>query len=272
MRPRRLEERTDEHERVWNQLPVGPLVQLATEDLVEIIGLSGFDFVLIDLEHGGVTLDRLPGLVRAAQAVNVTPWVRVPGLDEGIVGRVLELGVQRVWFPRLESHTDVLEAVALTRFGPVGKRGVCNGARAASYGMDRDRGPLPEEPPEVIITIETQSLLADLSECVATDGVTGVIVGVYDLTAEMGASGPTDPRVREAVSRAARVTNDAGKEFGYYARRPEQMREALEFDAAFALCGVDVFTVSDAFRSLMNEVRESEQTALAALGDTAVRA
>ena len=247
-------------------LPVGPLVQLPTEEIVEIIGLSGFDFVLIDLEHGAVSIDRLAGLVRAAEAVSLTPWVRVPGLDEGVISRVLELGVPRLWFPRLESHDDVNEAVALTRFGPVGKRGVCNGARAASYGMDRDRGPLPEEPPEVIIVIETEELLAELSECVNTDGVTGVIVGVYDLAAAMGAPNPTDPRVREAVSRAARETNDAGKEFGYYARRPEQMQEALQFGAAFALCGVDVYTVSDAFRGLASEVRESEQTALAAQG------
>jgi 2-keto-3-deoxy-L-rhamnonate aldolase RhmA len=244
-------------------LEIGPLVQLPSEEVVEIIGLSGFSFVVLDLEHGGIGLDRLPGLVRAAQSVGATPWARVPGLDGHSVSRVLELGVQTLLFPQLETLEDVRAAIALTRFAPAGTRGVCNGARVAGYGIGRDEGPQPKGFPDIVVTIETNELASNLDETIGIDGVSGVIVGVYDLTAAMGASSPADPRVQDVVRAAARSCHEQGKRFGYYARVPSQIGAAIEHGASFALCGLDVYAVTDTFRGLVAQIREAERESAA---------
>ena len=141
--------------------------------------------------------------------------------------------MQTLLFPQLETLDDVRAAIALTRFAPAGTRGVCNGARAAGYGIGRDEGPQPKAFPDIVVTIETNELASSLDETIAIDGVSGVIVGVYDLTAAMGASSPADPRVQDVVSAAARSCDAQGKPYG--STPASQVRSVLPSNMVRAL-------------------------------------
>jgi 2-keto-3-deoxy-L-rhamnonate aldolase RhmA len=102
--------------------------------IVELIGLSGFDAAFIDMEHTTFDLHDVQAMVMAAERVGVTPIVRTPGFDPAFILRLLDMGVQGVQVPHVSSAAVAREAVKAVRYPPEGERGMAAGSRAANFG------------------------------------------------------------------------------------------------------------------------------------------
>src|SRR5688572_5621350 len=107
---------------------------IADPQIVEIIGLSGFDAAFIDMEHTTFDLHDVQACVMAAERIGITPIVRTPGFDPAFILRLLDMGVQGIQVPHVSSPEMAREAVAAVRYPPEGERGMAAGSRAAEFG------------------------------------------------------------------------------------------------------------------------------------------
>lgn len=142
----------------------------------------GFDFVLIDLQHGGATFDGLLALLRAIEGSGAAPIVRVPSSDPVQIGRALDFGAWAVVVPMVESAEAAAAAVAATQHAPQGIR---------SYGPTRARA-VAEQSGRCFVMVETITGLERVSEIAATKGLLGIFAGPSDLSMSMGLGMPYD--------------------------------------------------------------------------------
>src|SRR5438093_9281923 len=107
---------------------------IADPQIVEIIGLAGFDAAFIDMEHTSVDLHDVQLMVMAAERVGITPIVRTPGFDPAFILRLLDMGVQGIQVPHISDARAAREAVRAVRYAPLGDRGMAGASRASDYG------------------------------------------------------------------------------------------------------------------------------------------
>jgi 2-keto-3-deoxy-L-rhamnonate aldolase RhmA len=171
--------------------------------LVEMIGCAGYDLVILDTEHSLVDPQQLENLIRAAEAVDLTPFVRVPEAEPGAVLRALDAGALGVVVPHVRRRSDVDAAVRAARHAPEGMRSL-NGGRVPGFGridlVEYVR--LANAEIMVIPMIEDAEGVDNLTEILAGGGVDLVLEGAADLSQSYGVPWQTShPVVREVVRR-----------------------------------------------------------------------
>ena len=168
---------------------------------VELVGLAGFDYVFIDLEHTAINLRELDGLLRAAELTDLASIVRVPENGEAIIRRVLELGADAVKVPHILDAKGARTAVQHARFPPEGTRGSAGFVRSAGYKADwPDWLARSNQATCVDVMIEDVAAVERLDEILAVPGVDLVSFGQFDYSVSLGAPGAVDdPRVLDAL-------------------------------------------------------------------------
>jgi 4-hydroxy-2-oxoheptanedioate aldolase len=196
-------------------LRVGFWLSLPSPEVAEIAGGAGFDFVLIDLEHGAIGVETMQRMLMALAVSGTPSVVRVPEGTEAWLKRVLDAGAAAVMVPRVEDAAAAARLAGWAAYGPEGRRGEGLGAgRAAAWGRDidgyrrrwRERGGL-------ILQIESSAGLEAAAGIAAVPGVTQLFFGPSDFSAGLG-TGRDDPRVAAAARRVAEVARGAGCEAG----------------------------------------------------------
>jgi staphyloferrin B biosynthesis citrate synthase len=174
--------------------------------LVEMIGCAGYDFVILDTEHTLVDPQGLENLIRAAEAVGLTPFVRVPESDPGAILRVLDAGAMGVVVPHIRSRSDVDAAVRAARYAPAGMRSL-NGGRGPGFGLIdlTEYVRLANEEVMIIAMIEDAEGVEALPEILsggAGGGIDLVLEGAADLSQSYGVPWQTrHPTVTAALRR-----------------------------------------------------------------------
>ena len=222
-----------------------------------MLAAAGFDFLVIDTEHGLFNPVSVGRMVRAAAAAKAFAVVRVPSCQSPAdAGRALDTGAAGTLFPRADGIAAVRGAVECVKYAPAGKRGLA-GVRANRYGaisfdqFVRDANASTA----VIVQIETAGALNAASEIAAEDGVDLLFIGPNDLSQSLGVPGHYDePRYRAAVERVGAVAKEAGKAAGIMLRTRDEI-------PALAQLGYSVFTISD--RTLLTESARAWRSAVA---------
>lgn len=219
----------------------GIFVGFDTPFLLEIFGYCGFDFVVIDCEHGALDPHNAEGLVRAAEIGGATPIVRVPQNIPQILLRYLDVGPQGVLIPWCQSAAEAEAAAQATRYYPDGRRGLA-GVRAAKYGVGQA---LPDYVREanaelmVIVQIETAATLQALPEMLRVPGVDVFFIGPNDLSQSLGYPGrPDEPVVQEAIGRTLDAIHGAGKTSGIMVRNAQEAQRYRERGVRFITISV----------------------------------
>jgi 2-keto-3-deoxy-L-rhamnonate aldolase RhmA len=165
---------------------------------------AGFDWLLIDLEHGAGGEEALVGQVLAGAAHAVPVVVRVESLERVRVGRVLDLGVAGVMLPRVGDAEEAGRVARWARYSPDGERGVATYNRACGFGTRPEVLQTANDDVTVILQIETRGALADVEQIAATPGVDGLFVGPRDLSQALDVPGDFDaPVYQKALERVA---------------------------------------------------------------------
>jgi 2-keto-3-deoxy-L-rhamnonate aldolase RhmA len=217
-------------------LLVGALLGIPDPAVATILGLSGFDFVLVDAEHGPFTLTSLRACVEALGPTPAATIVRPAGNDPTLIKQMLELGVDGIQVPTVASAEEAAAAVQAARFAPDGHRGVGLG-RWSDYGADLPRR-LREANAStaVIVMIENTGGADAAAEIAAVEGIDGIAIGPFDLSASLGAIGEArHPLVLETIGRIADAAVAAGVAVGT-ACAPDET-------AAFSAQGMQLMTV-----------------------------
>ncbi len=209
---------------------LGCFVSFPSPALVELTGYAGFDFVVIDAEHGPLNVETAENMIRAADTVDVAPVARVPQNDPKVILRYLDAGAVGIQVPMIESREDAVRAV---RHPPLGERGLA-GVRAARYKVSAAYCEAANREVLLIVQIETRAGLENVEQIAAVDGVDLLFVGPTDLSASLGAPGASgSPEVEKGIARVLEAADRAGKPAGILARSPEGVREARERGFAY---------------------------------------
>jgi 4-hydroxy-2-oxoheptanedioate aldolase len=209
----------------------GVIISSADEQLVEVLGLSGFDYVMIDCEHGHMSVRECETLVRAAEAVDVTPVVRVPHNAPDLILRHLDTGAQGIVIPQVNTADDARRAVNAVYYHPLGERGLA-GTRAADFGLTgslADYTAKANRELAVIALIENASALYELPEILQVEGLTAVTIGPADLSQSLGHPGERHhPDVEAAIDRIITTAIEAGVPVGINTSSGAELRAARE--------------------------------------------
>lgn len=172
----------------WRIIPSSPMT--------EIIAQSGFDFQILDREHGAYDFHNLENDIRACNLHNCAPYVRVGGLDAVEVQRCLDLGAQGIVFPAMQGYDDFARATTLVKYAPEGVRGFNPFVRAWGYGFTDGKA----SKPLCITIVETLMAVKQLDDILTLQGIDMVYIGSYDLSAQLGCIGEmTNPMVVDVM-------------------------------------------------------------------------
>lgn len=186
-----------------------------SQQVVEALAGSGFDFLLFDNEHTPNALPQLHTQLCALASGDTAPIVRLASLDPVAIKLLLDLGVAGLMVPNVQTVQEAELAVRMTRYPPHGLRGVAGTVRATSYGRDSDYLSRAHESISLIVQLESSLAMAHAEHIAAIPGVDAVFIGPNDLAADMGLLGqPTHPEVRAAVADGLKRIQRTGKAAG----------------------------------------------------------
>jgi 4-hydroxy-2-oxoheptanedioate aldolase len=219
---------------------LGCFLTWPTAGVTELLSLAGFDFLVLDAEHGFFSIESIEAMVIAADGAGIPAIVRVPSCTAAEVGRSLDAGAAGILFPRGDGCATVRGAIQSAKFPPEGKRGL-GGVRANRYGtqpLDRFVKDANERT-VMIAQIETAGALAELSEIAAEPGLDVLYVGPNDLTQALGVPGRyADPRYQESLRKITGQARSSGKTAGIMLGRADQISGLRDLGYSF-------FTTSD---------------------------
>jgi 4-hydroxy-2-oxoheptanedioate aldolase len=220
---------------------IGLWSSLSSHYSVEVIAGSGFDWLLLDTEHSPNDLENVVTQLQAASAYPTTAIVRPAWNDMVLIKRFLDVGVQTLLIPYVQTAEEAADAVAYTRYPLRGVRGVAGTTRATRFGRVKDYFKHAEEELCILVQVETQLGLDNLDAIAATDGIDGVFIGPADLSAGLGHLGDIPhPEVQAAIENAIKRIRKAGKAPGILAPVEADARRYLELGCLFVAVGADV--------------------------------
>jgi 4-hydroxy-2-oxoheptanedioate aldolase len=196
---------------------IGVFSDLASPLAAELNGRAGFDWTIIDLEHGAATEADLLALLYAVGSTPMVPFVRVPSAERLRVGRALDLGAAGIMLPQLQSAAEVREAVRYLRYPPVGARGIALRTRGADMGSlgHADIARVVNERLVGIVQIEAARMVEDADEIAAMDEVDVLFVGPADLSHNLRVPGRFDePVYQDALRTVLEACQRHGKSAG----------------------------------------------------------
>jgi 4-hydroxy-2-oxoheptanedioate aldolase len=220
---------------------VGLWSALASPIAAEIVAGAGFDWIVIDGEHGPNDIPSLLAQLQAMRGGTAEPVFRVPWNDAVIIKRALDAGARSLLVPFVQNAEEARKAVAATRYPPLGFRGVAVGPRANDYGRIKGYHQNAHLDTCLLVQLETKAALGEIEAIAAVEGVDGLFVGPSDLAADFGYLGDTrHPEVQAAIKDAVERIRQAGKSAGTFAIDIEDVDSLFDLGFNFTSTGSDV--------------------------------
>ncbi len=221
---------------------------------------AGCEYVLYDMEHTGIGLETLKEQVSYCRGLPITPMVRVPRGEYHFLARALDIGMQGVMIPMVESAEEATRIADATRYPPVGRRGAAFGFAHDDYsgGDPKDKMARANAEVTVIAQIETERGLANVDEIAAVEGIDVLWVGHFDLANFLGI--PADfqnPVFLDAVKTVVAAARRAGKGLGFMPADAAWAREYKGYGFNMLAVGTDQGLLAQGVRSVLQSVEEA---------------
>lgn len=236
----------------------GMFAVLGEPALVEMIGYAGLDFVVIDTEHSGNTMEQVGNMVRAAEVAGTTPIVRVTANSPDLILRALDSGAGGVLVPQVNTAKEAVAAVLAARYAPEGERGIAGVVRAARYGFI----PMPDyiaganRENLVITQVEHVEAVKNLDAILAVEGIDGVFIGPTDLSQSMGITGQfNDPELRRTIHSVIEKTRRTDKWAGIFCLNAEDAAYWKAAGAQFLTIATEGMIFAAALRSMKAQLK-----------------
>ena len=241
-----------------NKLSIGSWIQIGHPAIAEIMASAGFDWLVVDLEHSAITLREAEDLIRVIDLKGVVPLVRLSSNNPEQIKRIMDAGAYGVIVPMVNTETEARMAVAACRYPPAGNRGVGLG-RAQTFGETFDEYFVNNNESAVLIAqIEHHIAVQNISDILAVDGVDGVIIGPYDLSASMDIPGQLEhPKLREGIASVIEAAQLAGKPAGFHSVSSDHeiAKEYFESGVRLIAYSVDMVVLNEVYRTGVSALR-----------------
>ncbi|MQF94082.1 MAG: 2-dehydro-3-deoxyglucarate aldolase, partial [SAR202 cluster bacterium] len=193
----------------------GSMITFPSAEVVEMLGALGYDWVLIDNEHGSITVDNSENMIRAAELTGIAPIVRPIGNELEFICPFLDRGAWGVQVPHVNTAEEAENAVSAVKYYPMGTRGIFSRSRPAGYGFSGSTADYADQANKntlVCLMLEEVEAIENLEEMLEVEGVDVFFIGSGDLSQSMGYVGQqTHPEVQEVMERGVKLIRDAGK-------------------------------------------------------------
>jgi len=240
------------------QTVYGPFCKLQDPSVVEIAALAGFDFVILDMEHGPLSVESVQSIARAAQAKGIEVVVRVTENRASDILRILDVGVNSIQVPQVNAATDAQKVVDASFFYPKGERGMCRYVRAASYtGIEKNEYFTSANLDTLtIVHIEGNKGLENLEQIVSLDGIDIVFLGPYDLSQSCGYPGQTNhPEVVNKMKQAVILAKNHNKIIGTFCESPSDAHKWRDLGVQYISYSVDVGIILNAYKEITKQLK-----------------
>lgn len=236
----------------------GPFLKITDPAVVEIMGFAGFDFAIIDEEHGPISMESAQNMIRAAESVNITPIIRVGDNNEALILRALDIGAQGIEIPQVNSRSDAVRAVKSVKYSPQGERGVCRYVRAANYSsMDKFKYFKSANDETMIIAhIEGVKGINNLDEILLVSGIDVIFIGPYDLSQSLGIPGEVNhPLVVEKMKEVILKCKENKVAVGTFADDVKTAKSWISLGIQYMSFSVDVGILYEASKNIINKFK-----------------
>lgn len=243
-------------EKLCSSVLAGTFLNLGSTAAVEIAAGVGFDWLLIDLEHGSGSLAELRGLLLACRESPVSPIVRIRSVDPDTVKFVMDSGAAGIMFPFVSSPEEARRAVDCMKYPPVGTRGVAGIIRATDYGRKwKEYFAEANARSLVVVQIETAAAVEAAAEIAAVGGVDVLFVGPLDLSVSLGCPGDfSPPHFVAALQKVIAACQSHGKACGILSR-PEFVTQHKQLGFQFLALGSDSGAVVNGLNDTLKQLR-----------------
>jgi len=229
-------------------------VELAAAAVPEALAQSGFDLLIVDMEHSAFGLDQVAQLVTACRASGLASVVRVSDHSRSAITRVADMWPDGIMFPGVESAEQAQAIVEASKYAPIGSRGVCPMVRYSA--LPENRYEILNDRLALILQIEGRAALAQAAAIANLAGVDALFVGTYDLSQSLGITGRVDdPRVLEA-GRELRALLPETTALGVYVWSGEMARQWREAGATLIAYATDAQLFLAGCRAAASAARE----------------
>jgi 4-hydroxy-2-oxoheptanedioate aldolase len=235
----------------------GVFCELPCPEAVEIIGLAGWDFTIIDCEHAPITAALLPHMIRAATAAGIPAIVRVASNDAAAIQHALDAGAAGVQIPQIASIESARTAVSASRFHPLGMRGFNPFVRAADFSALPTPDFLARANDDValILQIESAAGLEAADGILDIAGIDALFIGPYDLSQSLGLPGETShPRVLAAAERIVKSAGARGVAVGVFTNSEQDARRWVDAGIRYLCLSVDSVFLLNAMRGAVGKL------------------
>jgi 4-hydroxy-2-oxoheptanedioate aldolase len=251
-RPNPLKQRLRNGENV-----LGCWTMLGSPQVVEILSLAGFDYLVIDQEHGLGDPTSLPAQLHAMSATQTVGVVRVPWNDHVYLKRVLDAGAEAVLIPSVDTAEEARAAVAACLYPPRGRRGTASSSvRASNYGMAGDYVATCADNLLVACQIESAKAVENIDAILAVEGIDLIFIGPFDLSATLGQMGNLKhPEVARLIEHAESRIRAAGRPMGTVPHPGCTWKDMFARGYQFVNAGSDVSRLRDGALTDVKEFR-----------------
>jgi len=239
---------------------IGPFVRMARPETVEILAMAGFDFGVIDIEHGGaVNMNEVYPLILAAENRGLKLMARIPGISEMHIKWLLDLGIGGLQIPHIKTKEDAQRAVQYAKFNPMGERGLCRFVRAAEFSNISKEEYLTRANSSSIIILQIEGMegAQNIEEIVSVEGIDIIFVGPYDLSQSMGLTGQIwHPEVAKEITRIIHICQKKGIATGVFTDTPQGVKHWSELGVKYINYRIDTEMFFDFAKKCKAEVKD----------------
>jgi len=234
----------------------GLWLTLESPNATEVLAGSGYDWLLLDMEHTTLDASGVADHIRAAVNGTAELAVRVPWNEPIVVKRLLDAGIRTLMFPAVQSAAEAKAAVAATRYPPQGIRGVAGNNRANSFQRITDYPDTYQQQQCVIVQLESPKAIAAIEEIGAVDGVDALFIGPNDLAANMGLYGkPGAPEVKAVIAESIGRIRKTGKGAGILNYNIAEARDLFKAGYDFIAVNSDLVILARRSEAILAEVK-----------------
>lgn len=220
----------------------GSFAACNSPDLIEIMGITGMDFVIIDTEHGPMSIESTQNLIRAAELRGMTPITRVTEGSESTILRSLDVGAHGIQVPQVNTKDKAQKIVEYAKYFPIGSRGLAM-PRAADYGAMNALEYLERSNKETLIVThcENKQCLEELDAIAAIPEIDVIFLGPFDMSQSLGIPGQVNHQmINDAAKKVVDVCRTHGKAAGIFVGDGEQAKRRAAEGFQYVVIGLDI--------------------------------
>jgi len=239
-------------------LIIGSWIQIGDSEFTKMMIRADFDFLVMDMEHGSITENELPGLLQIFDGTNCIPIVRVANNDAILIRRALDLGAKGIIIPAVNSKEDVVKAENAIFYPKKGKRGI-GYSRANNYGLDFNNY-FKSSNDEIyfVVQIEDEIAIENINDIFSSNNIDAYIIGPYDLTGSMGIVGEFDNlKYLKNLEKIKASADIHGIKSGIHIVNPnvDELKIALKSGYKFVAYSTDALLLYDKCKKDLSELK-----------------